>query len=548
MNNHLKINKNKFQNFIDSSLILTASIFTIFLLICVLFCKFDKKIFKYTFQGKYISDYYPNILSLISGLILLTLCIFLWKKFSYMITDSVISNLLKSSPVILFALQILVAYCIFFYSGDDTSNITIAADNFVHNHMHPFYNYAYFTQCPNNLTMYAISIIIFKFASVFHLNGYVLMVLIGIILTNFTVLLYSKITSLLGFNNRKTLLSFWFFAFLYGITPWMVVPYTDTYSMIIPAIILYLYIKKEALLASSQNIIKIILLYSFILLLGFNGYHLKALNLIIVIAILIVDIIRYTLQKNVKLILVQLLTLLLCGTLSFFNYEAIKSFAHYHANQHLELSLGYYLVTGSDFSTYGMWSQESVDFASSFDTNSEEKSASLDLYLNRLHNAGPIGTINHLKNKNLIFYGDGTLGFGKSGRQCGYIPPSSSRFVTFIRNIFYPPSNYGLYYWPSGYGKYFLWHAAIRQLIWLLVLFYMLIYFLLSLRKKQEKKPLTMVLITSFIGIYLFTMLFEASSRLLLSYIPVFAMISALGIHQITKIKTNYFSKKQKNR
>ena len=64
------------------------------------------------------------------------------------------------------------------------------------------------------------------------------------------------------------------------------------------------------------------------------------------------------------------------------------------------------------------------------------------------------------------------------------------------------------------------------QVTWIMVIMGMIKLIWERVTVKEEKG---MVLEVTFIGIFLFCMLFEVSPRLLLSYLPIFILMAALG-------------------
>ncbi len=53
------------------------------------------------------------------------------------------------------------------------------------------------------------------------------------------------------------------------------------------------------------------------------------------------------------------------------------------------------------------------------------------------------------------------------------------------------------------------------------------------------------ILSLTFVGVFLFSMLFETSSRLLISYLPIFAVISVLGLSELIDLLRNKVIKKK---
>ena len=71
-----------------------------------------------------------------------------------------------------------------------------------------------------------------------------------------------------------------------------------------------------------------------------------------------------------------------------------------------------------------------------------------------------------------------------------------------------------------------------RQIIWIPIISLMLFYFIF----KRNKEEVAGILSLTFVGIFLFSMLFETSSRLLISYLPIFAVIAILGLSEMVDL------------
>jgi len=80
-----------------------------------------------------------------------------------------------------------------------------------------------------------------------------------------------------------------------------------------------------------------------------------------------------------------------------------------------------------------------------------------------------------------------------------------------------------------------------RQIIWIPIISLMLFYFIF----KRDREMIAGILSLTFVGVFLFSMLFETSSRLLISYLPIFAVISVLGLSELIDLLRNKVIKKK---
>lgn len=187
--------------------------------------------------------------------------------------------------VLLFLAQIVIEKNIYFETSWDAEHIINTAINFAKNGVFENNNYydvyPYFSVYPNNLFLAAIFSVIGKVVANFNIEKlYEVLILIDIILVDLSGIIMLKTIKNITDSKLVKFVSAVLFVTLIGLSPWFMVPYSDTYSIIFPITVLYNYTVKEK---KWYN-------YLMIGLFSYAGYLIKPTAIIVLIAIAIVEI------------------------------------------------------------------------------------------------------------------------------------------------------------------------------------------------------------------------------------------------------------------
>ena len=155
--------------------------------------------------------------------------------------------------IVLFIFQIVTLQNIYFESGWDVNIIYNRVKYFLRTgiiEMNDYFKkYPYFSIAPNNLFLANVFVIIGKitmfFSSQWYSYLYKVLVIIDIILIDLAGIIMVK--TIENFTNKKSikLLGAVLYIAFIGLSPWFMIPYSDTYSIIFPISVLYNYTKKE---------------------------------------------------------------------------------------------------------------------------------------------------------------------------------------------------------------------------------------------------------------------------------------------------------------
>jgi len=421
------------------------------------------------------------------------------------------------SCLVLFAIQIFISFHTYFFPGWDAGAIRSTVFDIINNNGvigegNQFY---WFSLNPNNLNLTAILLLIEQATLELGLRSYYTWLIINIILVDlagiFTYLCVFNITK----EKNVAYISWLFFTILISLSPWITIPYSDTYAILFPIFSFYLYISQ---VKHQNNYFKWFLI-------GFScflGYTIKPTSIIVLIAILLSEGLKL-LDKNynkklerkcgnISLLLISIIPIMIIN-----NYLAIKTGADLDAER--KVSPLHYLMMGLNPETLGIYSGEDVSFSASFYPSNERNQENINKIKERLGDFGFIGYLKFLSRKALVNFSDGSFAWGAEGNFIDEIPNRDDTVSSFLSDVFYP-----------GHRFYQIF-LTITQIFWFTILLLLLGTFLSI--DDEDYKIITMVL--SIIGIIGFVMVFEARARYLINHLPFFTLGAGIGINNINK-------------
>ncbi|PIO83071.1 hypothetical protein BSQ39_05515 [Loigolactobacillus backii] len=364
----------------------------------------------------------------------------------------------------------------------------------------------YYSTYPNNLFLFFVAKGLHTIAKFCHFGSFLLTLdFVNLILVDLSIGLNYLVVKKLNWGDQAARTTFWLSVVGIGLTPWLIVFYSDTVVLpIVSGILLCL----ASILAAGDLVNQ----YFSPILLGlllFVGYKLKPTILIIMIALLIVGLLNlFDPKKRQKMLPLGhklLLSLIVfSGTLLLFNV-AVKHLSPIELNKQQEMPPTHFVMMGLT----GEGGYNLTDFRASQaqPTVAARKAYNIKIIKQRLRNYGFNGYRRFLWAKNLNNTADGTFGWGKEGH--------------FIEATQQPHGYFKALYYPSGKnnGNYHFW----AQLVWLIVLFGLLG----SLAFHDNK---TICLQLAILGLLIYLLLFEGGrSRYLIQALPLFFVLAGRG-------------------
>lgn len=384
------------------------------------------------------------------------------------------------------------------------------------------HNDIYYTRYPNNIVLTYIFTFLISTAKVLKLNDPYFMLVIGSnILVNltgvFTVLIVHKLTK----SKKWTILSWMIYIGLIGLSPWITVPYSDTYSIIIPVAAFYTYISID------RNKKRDLYKWAIIGMLSFIGFNIKPQVVIILIAIFIEEIIRdlFTNKETRILLVAKIAIILLCFSIVKVGVSEIGISMGYAENKNVQFTSWHFLMMGLNKERSGVFIEGDYQYSESFKTKETREAANKKEIKQRIKNYGVKGLAIHTAKKTLVNFNDGTFAWGIEGGFYEEVLKSKNNIISNgLRSI---------YYNKDGSNKYS--YACFRlfvQALWILVLIGCLGAICCRNRDGDENNYLA-IIILSLIGITLFETLFEARARYLYCFSPIFLVCSIMGMRNL---------------
>ena len=93
-----------------------------------------------------------------------------------------------------------------------------------------------------------------------------------------------------------------------------------------------------------------------------------------------------------------------------------------------------------------------------------------------------------------------------------------------------------------SYGKYYVYYALFNQFLWINILVFS--GFLILSRKAAGSKYV-LALSVALIGVFLFDMLFETSTRLMYSQIPLYIVAASIGLCNLSNFLEKFLPSTQ---
>lgn len=369
-------------------------------------------------------------------------------------------------------------------------------------------NIDYFCMCPNNIPI----LILFKsifyiFNSIGLTNFLEIGIVINIIAIDLSILFtYLVAKKCIGVN--KAIMILIIFAIMPTTYLYAPIFYTDTLSMLFPILTIYLYLKIKEV----KNIKSLILLNILLGVVIFIGINLKFTIIIAWIAICIYEIFinKKDKQQCKQLVIgigttIVVILALTCGK----GFILKNYFIYYDKMENDKLPATHYIMMSLQGD--GRYSQEDVDYSTSFNTYNERIEGNIAEIKNRAKkHTEKKDWIEFINNKIRTTWGDGTF----------YIPWQLER----------KPMKNGI--WQDFVfrdGKYSDIYKYYSQALYIS----MLIFGLLSLFSKENRLGIICGLIM--MGVFFTFIIWEAKSRYIVNFIPIFIIIEILGLGLIDK-------------
>lgn len=411
--------------------------------------------------------------------------------------------------------------------------------------------HGYYSRYANNLFLTYIFLNIYKLSKVIGIyNGYFLLLFIQSIIFSVGGYLIYKIADMY-FKERYKIYSVctWIiYMIIVGLSPYIVLTYSDGIGMFLSLVLTYIIFKLEdrKILKNKKEIIRNRILKTILILFFTNltiiSYYIKPQIIIISIAYGIIKlmniilsiikkyIIKLKTKKSKKIVenknkiqtniyyIIIILLIMLTGYMTYTYIRKANNSMGIDVDKEKRFNITHYAMLGWNTESKGVFTIKDENFSGKYEKLKDREKANIEELKKRITEMGIGGVINQIARKILTNYNDGTF----SGvatfvyiRDEYNIQGLDNNLSEFLKNVYYER------------GKYNQIYTQIMQCLWISIL----IFNMFSYNDSKSRK--IAIIILALIGLFLFETIFEARSRYIFVYVPLYIFIGVIGIKNV---------------
>lgn len=419
----------------------------------------------------------------------------------------------------------------------------------------------YYSRYANNLFLTYIFLNVYKIGEVIGIqNGYFLLLFIQSIMFSVGGFLIYKIADMYFKEKYKiySICTWIIYMLIVGLSPHIVLTYSDGIGMFLSLILTYIIFKLENeninkdknkinddkekdKLLQKGSISKIILILLFTNL-SILGYYIKPQIIIISISYVIIKILNisyltYMVIKNknkdcknnrrvrkerikqeiIYYIILSIL-IIITGFLIYTYIRKANNSMGINVDKEKRFNITHYAMLGWNTESKGVFTIKDENFSGKYEKLKDREKANLEELKRRITEMGLGGVINQIARKILTNYNDGTF----SGvatfvyiRKEYNIEGINKGLSKFLKNIYYENGDYNMIY------------TQIMQCLWIGILIFNMFSY------NDGKSTKISIVILGVIGLFIFEILFEARSRYIFIYVPLYIFLGVIGLKNV---------------
>ena len=422
----------------------------------------------------------------------------------------------------------------------------------------------YYSRYANNLFLTYIFLNVYKIGEVIGIqNGYFLLLFIQSIMFSVGGFLIYKIADMYFKEKYKiySICTWIIYMLIVGLSPHIVLTYSDGIGMFLSLILTYIIFKLEKdkdkdikkdknkindgkgknKLLPNGSISRIILILLFTNL-SILGYYIKPQIIIISISYVIIKILNipyltYLVIKNknedcknnrrvrkerikkeiIYYIIVSIL-IIITGCIIYTHIRKANNSMGINVDKEKRFNITHYAMLGWNPESKGVFTIKDENFSGKYEKLKDREKANLEELKRRITEMGLGGVINQIARKILTNYNDGTF----SGvatfvyiRKEYNIEGINKELSKFLKNIYYEN------------GKYNMIYTQIMQCLWIGILIFNMFSY------NDGKSTKISIVILGIIGLFIFEILFEARSRYIFIYVPLYIFLGVIGLKNV---------------
>ncbi|MGL9728837.1 hypothetical protein [Enterococcus sp. DIV0756] len=370
----------------------------------------------------------------------------------------------------------------------------------------------YLSLYPNNQLYFFLMYLYNSIISFFipSLDGqWIIFQLLNIAFIDIAAILLYKATKGL-FNKSVAYLCFYLYMFLFMLSPWIMVPYTDQISLLLVTTVLYLYANLKDVSGISYFVAIIVIG----LVIGIS-FLIKPSSIVYFIAWIIIELLkciknnRFTLKNIVILILI--LGSICLPVVSFKGFMSHQTVVKIDSNKAMPWT--HFVMMG--ISGSGGYNSGDVERDKKIIDPILRKKSNIEVIKQRLADHKIAGYVKFLVQKHFNNTDRGDFGWGRDGTPQVPEKQSKNKVQSFLRDTYYQQGA------KTNNVRF------IMQIIWLLIIVGMIYSF--KLNQDFDFYVLLCIKLT-IVGAFLYLLIFEGGrSRYLIQYLPFFLIIASSG-------------------
>lgn len=374
--------------------------------------------------------------------------------------------------------------------------------------------FPYLSQYPNQAFLYGLFRIVAKIGLLLGLQSSYLSLVLGGCVCVTLAIWFSSQAARSVFGYAAGCLTFAVSFCFAGLSPWILVPYSDSYGILCPSIVLFCY----CCLGNRRAKWALIAFFSFM------GYSIKPTAIFVLFALLLVelslavfrgDAVRRRLRAVCNAAFGTLLPFVLGLALAFGTIVAVKGLGP-DLDPEKAYSMTHFLMMGANTQTKGVYYEDDVVASQLCPDRASRQAMNIQEWERRIAEMGPLGLAKLSLEKTLCNFADGTLAWAWEGSFWVTLHGDGGCFSDYYGIGSFSSSDDG-----TANAKLF---QNLSQITWLLLLCGMALGFL---RKKAERGELVAYL--ALVALAIFLMIFECRARYLYLYAPFFIMLGIAG-------------------
>ena len=413
--------------------------------------------------------------------------------------------------LLFFAGLVFCSYHYYFKTGWDAQTVEGTANLIALGNYEEAQN-RYFSFYPNNVFLTFLFSVVIKLGYAVGVTNYYFVTIV------FQCLLFAAAGYLVYCCAEKLMNPVWavgvwvLYVMFVGMSPWVVIPYSDATGVFFPILIFYIYL----CIKNGRHIRCNLVLLT---LVSYVGYRIKPQILIMLIGIGIVTVLEFVKSDDCvrKIWRRRLLWPVLGILLGLGVVTAGVKATRLQIDEELVFSIPHYLMMGLNEEFNGVINLEDQDFSMSYSTVEERTRANLQVASERIRQMGLPGLVKLWTRKTLTNFSDGTFAWWEEGEFYSQEMYEGNYHLRSLLSRFYYQHGAGF----EGFVNY-------MQALWMGIL---LLAAVASLKRKHGVAD--NILMLSVVGLFLFETVFEARARYLFIYAPVFVLLAGLGAYRI---------------